>query len=195
MGQRLPDLLPEPFIGNPRSKVLLLNLNPGFAEKDLEDFSDPLLRELLLRCIQEKDSEYPFYYLHPACNVGGATWWLKRLRPLMEALDATTGDRRKRLANCIAVHEYFPYHTKSYNHSQLTSVSLSYQVECIKTALASGSMVIGMRSKALWIKAIPELESSPQVAWCSNPQQPYISQGNLGERFEQLLEVLKPCVL
>mgnify|MGYP006291288499 CR=1 FL=1 len=188
------ELLPEPFIGNPRAKVILLNLNPGFAETDLEDFNAPLLRDLLLRCIREEPTEFPFYYLHPDCSGGGASWWMKRLRTLMNELDAMTGVRRQRLANSIAVHEYFPYHSLKFAHERLRSVSLDYQLDCIRQALSTGSVVVGMRSRRLWSKVLPELEENPQVFWCRNVQQPYITPANLGDGFEKLVEVLRPCV-
>lgn len=34
------ELLPSPFIGNPRASVVLLSLNPGFSERDETDYGD-----------------------------------------------------------------------------------------------------------------------------------------------------------
>lgn len=188
------ELLPQPFIGSPRAPVILLCLNPGYSETDEGDFRQPLLRELLLRCIQEMPTDYPFYYLHPQCVGSGTSWWLKRLRVLIETLDAGEGERRMKLASSICAHEFFPYHSRRFAHGRLRSVSLPYQLICIREAMASGAVIVGMRSKRLWESVLPELKGYSRVFWCSNPQQPYLTPGSLGAGFDVLLEVLGQCV-
>jgi hypothetical protein len=48
-------LIPEPFIGNPRSaKLVLLNLNPGLAEGDAKAHADPGFKAAMLRNLRHE---------------------------------------------------------------------------------------------------------------------------------------------
>lgn len=59
-------LLPEPFIGNPRSaKLVLLNLNPGLAEGDAKAHAHPDFKAAMLSNLRHESQEFAFYPLNP----------------------------------------------------------------------------------------------------------------------------------
>jgi hypothetical protein len=73
------ELLPEPFLGTPNAPVVLLNLNPGYKESDIEFHKDPLFIKLSLGNLNHAPMEYPFYLLDPRiADSSGASWWLTK---------------------------------------------------------------------------------------------------------------------
>src|SRR5438093_567075 len=84
------DLLPEPYIGDPRAAaVVLLNLNPGFAENDYLFYARPEAYAASRLNLVHGATGYPFYFLNPRLrdeiHPSGPEWWSRKLRWLTEA--------------------------------------------------------------------------------------------------------------
>lgn len=103
-------LLPEPFIGNIDSPIILLTKNPGFDKaNDPEWHADERFKELARANLFQEPSEYPFYFLNPTIKESpGAKWHLGKLRMLLEATSII------KVAQNICSIPSFPYHTKQF---------------------------------------------------------------------------------
>jgi hypothetical protein len=89
----------------------------------------------------------------------------------------------------LLVIEWFPYHSKK-SGLPINPVcpSQQYSFELAKEML-EGKIVVGMRSKRHWLKAVPAVQSVP---FLNNPQNPQISVGNMGtELFDRIVEALR----
>lgn len=98
------DVLPEPFVGVATAPVVLLNLNPGFDDRDPEVHVRPEFQAILRNNYAQSSTPYPFYFLDPAFESPGRQWWERKLRWLLEEFEP------KELARSIQCVEYFPYH-------------------------------------------------------------------------------------
>ena len=72
------DLIPEPFVGNPKAPVVLLGLNPGYDDSD-----DEFYRQNEAACrlnLAHAPQQYPFYLLNPDYDRSQYTAvWMKNL--------------------------------------------------------------------------------------------------------------------
>jgi hypothetical protein len=114
------NVLPEPFIGGRTAPVVLLNLNPGFDDRDPEDHAHEDFQALLRANYEHRDSEFPFYSLDPRFENGGRRWWRKKLKPL---IDACGHEQVSRSLLCI---EFFPYHSRRFGNGSLEVPSQQY---------------------------------------------------------------------
>ncbi len=180
-------LLPEPFIGNPKTaQVVLLNLNPGVGARDRQAHRNPVFRRAIIRNLRNEPQEYPFYPLDPKLEkTPCAQWWLNHLRELFEK----AGLDRKRVAHRLCVIEWFPYHSqKAYLPERQICQSQEYTFRLALKALETRKLVVGMRAKRYWIadscfKSVPFLKS---------PQNCCISSGNAGKiLFQQIVDALR----
>lgn len=58
-----PEIVPEPYLGNPKVPVVLLNLNPGFVDTDRTVHLNPRFNAAAVANLQHRHPEYPFYLL------------------------------------------------------------------------------------------------------------------------------------
>lgn len=59
------ELIPEPFLGRPDAPVVLLNLNPGFSERDILSHEDPVFAAAAMATLHQEVQSHPFYLLDP----------------------------------------------------------------------------------------------------------------------------------
>jgi len=178
--------IPEPFIGNPQSaKVVLLSLNPGHSEDDAKAHFDGDFRKAMMHNLRHEAQECPFYGLNPkfAWTAGGI-WWRAHTRRLHDA-----GLPWECISQGLLVIEWFPYHSKTSGlPTKPVCPSQNYSFQLAREMLES-KIVVGMRSKKFWLNAAPTVQNVP---FLKNPQNPYISVGNMGtELFEKIVEALR----
>lgn len=51
-----PELIPEPYIGNLNSEIVLLNLNPGFSKENAMEHETPYFKSILLDNLTDRKS-------------------------------------------------------------------------------------------------------------------------------------------
>jgi hypothetical protein len=70
------NVLPEPYLGNPNSPIILLNQNPGYAEEDIPFYKQKHVLELWRKNILHEPMNYPFWLLDATLDpsVGGTRW-------------------------------------------------------------------------------------------------------------------------
>ena len=70
------EVMPEPFLGNPEAPVVLLNLNPGFATKDIAFHQQATFAELSRDNLLHRGKTFAFYLLNPQLRKApGYEWW------------------------------------------------------------------------------------------------------------------------
>lgn len=176
------ELLPEPFIGDPNAPIILLNLNPGYSEKDIKFHNDPYYIQISRNRLEHKASDYPFYALDPKISESPMyDWWVKKLKPLIDKAGAET------VANKICCIELFPYHSKKYKQLKGNIRSQEYGFHLVRKAIERNALIVIMRAKKRWLKEVPELKDYCEV---KNYLNPVLSRRNLGEEFDKIIEKL-----
>ncbi len=167
--------MPEPFCGNPDSKVYCLNKNPGkpdFCFKDDEAFIKATIKNLQLKsgtCFWAEDIRNKCGKLHD-----GVEWMHKRTKSLKDFLNDYQD---------IFFIEYFPYHsTKGFTFPK-DIPSYSFSDELIKRAIEENKLIIIMREKTNWIKrlkkSIPDIEQYKNLYKLKCPQGGYLTKDNI----------------
>ncbi len=174
-------LLPDPYIGNVNSKILLLALNPGIHEDDYEIHKGPIYRKLHRENINQIDTEYPFYYLNPELNSPGTKWWHSKLKHLIENFGV------RKTAQAVCCLQYVPYHSKKFKKLSKNLPTQEFVKKIIETHIKNNKPIVMMRSKSLWIKLVPELEFYKNIFSLRNPRTPALSPKNVGEENFKLL--------
>ncbi|MCL1967543.1 MAG: hypothetical protein FWF67_06640 [Fibromonadales bacterium] len=170
------ELLPEPFIGNPKAPIYLLNLNPGFSKENVEEHKkNKKLRECIVKNNSHKPQKYPFYWLDPNLKeTGGGKWWRRRLGPLLKKIG-----NDELVSKSIFCVEYFPYHSKEYKKAPLIP-SQKYNENLIINAIKSNKLIIVMRNEEIYseISDYEKHKAKKLVLCCKNRETPWISKGN-----------------
>jgi hypothetical protein len=176
------NLRPEPFLGRPDAPVVLLNLNPGWDEKDAEWHTNQVFAELSRANLMHASSPYPFYLLNPKCQSSpGHCWWTKKLRWLVERVGLQTAASR---LFCV---EYSPYHSKKFG-SVPCLPSQQYGLQLVQAAMKRSAIVVIMRSGKRWLEAVPSLRSYELCFQLSSPQGAFVSPRNCPPgKFEEVV--------
>lgn len=179
-------VLPEPYIGNPNAPVVLLNLNPGYADEDVAYYQTEFVLQLWQKNLFHMPMEYPFYILHPEFDqeLGGTMWWRTKLREMIEICGT------KKVTKNICCIEYFPYHSIRYKPLKAPLESQRYSFDLVKKAIDNQAVIIVMRSEKSWLTAVPELENYMHLYRLNSKQNVAVSRNNCPEGFSKILEVM-----
>ncbi|MCH7764489.1 MAG: hypothetical protein IIB95_12255 [Candidatus Marinimicrobia bacterium] len=179
-------VLPEPYIGNPDAPVILLNLNPGYADEDIEYYQTEFVFRLWRKNLFHQTMEYPFYILHPEFDqdLGGTRWWRLKLRQMIEICGV------KKVANNICCIEYFPYHSMRYKPLKTVLESQEYNFEMVRKILRNQAIIVMMRREKNWVSVIPELINYKHLYRLNSKQNVAVSRNNCPEGFPKILEVM-----
>lgn len=182
-------VLPEPYLGNPNARVVLLNLNPGWnPDTDPVNHARPEFIHRNRQNLLHEPSPYPFYLLDPMLLPHRTCWWDKRLAELIRDTS------RETVAHGVLCVEYFPYHSKRFKKSGILP-SQKYSFDLVLRAIERRALVLLMRSKRLWTAAVPELASYDRFFEANSKQCAYITPNNYvrGTRngYEEAVAALK----
>lgn len=183
------EILPELYTGNPEAPILLLNLNPGFYERNAEfGTGDEFFWATSRGNLNHANKEYPFYLLDPR-NVAspGYYWWSRKLRLPIELYGL------KRVAQAFCVIEYFPYLSEHFGYNALIP-SQRYTFSLVREAMKRQTLIIQMRSQRKWFEAIPELRHYEHYYVLNNPQNPAISERNCPDGFAEVRKILDSLI-
>ncbi|MDB5160129.1 MAG: hypothetical protein JWO99_392 [Candidatus Saccharibacteria bacterium] len=182
------DTLPDPFVGGLDSaEVIFLALNPGFIDSDIElNLKMPEFLEANRTNLNDPYSS-PFYYFSGSFEeTGGHIWWERKLKPLLQA-----GITESVLREKIMLIEYLGYHSKNADKIKGLKVpSQHFSFNLVREAISRQKTIVIMRSKKLWLEAVPELDAYPYMTLNSSLNVT-ISPKNIGEaNFEIILKKL-----
>lgn len=178
------DVLPEPFIGYTTAPVVLLSLNPGFDDPDLQVHARPEFQSLLRSNYSQNRSAFPFYFLHPGFENGGRRWWESKLNPLLKIFE------REQLAQSIFCVEYFPYHSRRFAHAGLEVPSQEFGFGLVRSAIVREAVIVIMRGSNLWKQSIPTLETYRRAFTLNSPQNVVVSPRNR-PGFEEVVSAIR----
>ena len=184
------DVVPEPYIGDPRAPVYLLNLNPGFNEADVEWHGKSEISRILKNNLLHSNIEYPFYPLNPKLgNAPVSGWWLQKLKRLIVS---TSQEKVSRGVFCV---EYHGYHSQKYKAIPKRILeghlpTQQYAAYIVRKAIEEDKYIVLMRSRKEWYSLVPELESYNNFYKIKNPQNPQISVNNL-EKYEHIVKAIE----
>ena len=185
-------LLPEPFIGDPRARVYLLNLNPGYSPED-DDWhrNRGVYRNAIIENLGHKTAEYPFYFLDPSlADAPDSAWWSWRSRWWIRDVGTET------LARNLFCAELFPYHSRRYRRvpKRISPDGLvpssAYVAHLVREAIRTHRPIVAMRRLPGWCDLIPELENYSKLFRLSSPQNVSLSPKNL-EGYDELVAELR----
>lgn len=165
------DCLPDPYSGNPESKVYCLNKNPGKPDScfnDVQSFNDATILNLLL------ESKSCFWAEHIRNKCGkqhdGVNWLAKRTNKLEKILGGHPD---------IFFVEYFPYHsTKGFKFPK-DLPSYKFTDALIEQAMKEGKLIIIMREKKGWLDRIEGLKDYPNLYCLKCAQGGYLTPNNI----------------
>jgi hypothetical protein len=178
------EIMPEPFLGRPESKVVLLNLNPGFSDEEQQYHDlDQYFRNATLDNLAYRPQPYPFYFLDPTVQSPGHVWWRSRLRSLIERFSA------EQLAQDLLCVEYFPYHSRRYDRRVPFVASQEYGFDIVRHAIQRGAVILTMRAAALWLAAVPELAEGNTYRLNSS-QSVYVTMANCPAGYSAIVDAL-----
>lgn len=179
-------LLPDPYIGNTDSKVMLLALNPGLSPDDFDTHADETYKLLHRRNLDQTEEEFPFYYLNPELDCPGSKWWHKKMKWLIEEFDLQT------IAKSFSCMQYMPYHSVAFKKSSVLIPTQLYTKNIVENHIKRNMPIIILRSKKYWCELVPELESYENVFSLRNPRNPTLSPTNIGrDNYEKLLDWIR----
>ena len=180
------DIFPEPYLGTPDAPVVLLCLNPGFKERDIEQHRDAVFGRRSCENLLHAPSPYPFYLLDP--GIVRTHWWDHKLGFLIKHFGQNGPSIVARSVLCV---EYFPYHSKKFKHGKHLLPSQQYSFALLRRAIERQAVILIMRAKKAWCEAVPELENYRHCETASSVQNPAITPQNFPEMFEAAVEAIR----
>lgn len=184
-------LLPEPYIGNPKAPIIVLTKNPGF-DKDSDPYWHTRIdfQKLMRVNLSQEDSDYPFVYFNSALSDSpGTKWHKKSLNRLIRSSSV------EEVANKVCSIPYFPYHTASFSSipkgiTREILPSQSYTQYLVQQAINRGAIIVITLFEKKWKELVEDLRTYPK-AYSLKSQNTMISKGNMeiGE-FSEILSVL-----
>lgn len=168
------DCLPEPYSGNPASRVYCLNQNPGRPDPCFvgeEAFEQAALANLRLQAPS-------CFWLDPIKNRcgkrhDGAIWLEKRTNRLTERI----GCRPE-----LFFVEYFPYHSTRGNFNFPKELpSYDFSDDLIRQAIEAEKLLLIMREEKRWRQRIAQLRTKkePRIYTLRSKQCGYLSPDNI----------------
>lgn len=178
-------LMPEPFIGDLlNAPVVILALNPGVSDGDTKVNFSRAFRQAIRRGIELRPGSRRFYPLEGDPTRPGARWWRRNLKAVIE----TVGQERAR--ERIACLEYFPYHSRGFNHAHLRLPSQEFTFGLLREAIRRRAVIVVTRGYRLWTGVAPDLASYRKLVRTRNPRSASISPKNCGAGFKAVIAAL-----
>ena len=191
-------MMPAHFTGNIlKSKIVLLATNPGYVEREVENFySNPkFIKERILDLSFSRDS----FISDDKERIKESPYWNQKLRWLIEETNF------QNVSKNIALLQFNPYHSikfreiakKYFKNTNSTEYldSQKYGFILLKYCIEQDKLIVILRSKKAWLKAVPELseyEKKGNVITIKNKRQPFISPNNFESKngFNKLVNKL-----
>jgi hypothetical protein len=169
------DDYPEPFLGNPDSKIYILLANPGrnirTESSTIELVKKEGLENIILKNLNHdfKGIDYPFYFLDPKFeNHPGAQWWNKALEKLIK----NDSFKRKKLANEIFEVELYGYHSVGCERRLINNKerlpSSEYSFNLVRKAIKENKIILLARAIGDWFEKVPELKDYDNCYFIAN---------------------------
>ncbi len=154
------DLMPEPYMGNPKANVILLFANPGYGKNERNDYKIPGFQDAIINNLTHSNKEYPYYYLnpgfvHPSSDgkpkyTDGGKWVLARTKKLRKELNID----EKELSKKIFTIQLHPYHSEKFKPVKEKFVGHQYTMylffDAVERAIKGEALIVCARSYSYW---------------------------------------------
>lgn len=190
------DIYPQHFVGDiENASILILSLNPGYNDEYKELYDKNIdYQNTIKNNLELSNSRFHAFDLSTENNLG---YWGEKLKHWI--IDKEFKDRNenennhiidslKKLGNNIALAEFFPYHSVSYDNwfdkiptkvkkdkrdERQYLPTQDFLFNIIRERIKKGDVTIILtRAFKKWYEAIPELENYEQCYEVSNPNNP-----------------------
>lgn len=117
------DVYPQHFVGNiDKAKIIILSLNPGYTTEYYDAYKNSTNKDgtKYEQTIKENlEREQPFFHAFELANESDLGYWGNKMKCWIEDYDKKDNEEiiesLKKITENIALAEYFPYHSISYN--------------------------------------------------------------------------------
>lgn len=117
------DVYPQHFVGNiDKAKIIILSLNPGYTTEYYDAYKNSTNKDgtKYEQTIKENlEMEQPFFHAFELANESDLGYWGNKMKCWVEDYDKKDNEEiiesLKKITENIALAEYFPYHSISYN--------------------------------------------------------------------------------
>ena len=200
------NVYPQHFVGDiDNAKIIILSLNPGYDTKYYNAYKNSINNNGINyeQIIKENlEMKRPFFHAFELANESDLGYWGNKMKCWVEDYDKKDNEEiiesLKKITENIALAEYFPYHSISYNgmYDKLgkgTSQNSNrkrkdylptqkFIFEKIKKRIDDKNdkvIIILTRSFAKWYEAIPELKNYENCFEVNNPNNPSLKPKNI----------------
>ena len=159
------DFIAEPYFGNLNANIVLLAGNPGISQDEQEKElykKDPQFKKDIIKYHKEgcMSIDYPYYYFNDDYDkYPGNKWAKSRLLNLKEESNLDW----KELSKKFLYLQYFPYHSKNFKKTNPTLEVQQTTFDILSNAIEEKKIIILLRSRQLWEKAVPKLIGYPNL--------------------------------
>ena len=163
--------LPEPFSGNPNSKVFCLNKNPGKPDSCFT--GEPAFEAATIRNLQllSPNCFWAENYPNKCGKLHDGVRWLTMRTNTLEKMLGRHPD--------IFFIEYFPYHSTQGFPFPEGLPSYGFSNMLIEQAILQNKLIVIMRERGNWLKRIPSLIGYNNLAYLKAAQGGYLTSPNL----------------
>jgi hypothetical protein len=143
----------------------------------------PLRTRLLANLRRDTREEWRQPHVHLAADLAypGAAWWRSVVGHLTREVVDGVPLTPKRIAGRLFAVQFFPYHSRKFEHGLLRLPSQDFGFALVRLAIARDALVIVARGAKEWQGAVPELARHPSVAHLNAPVNRALTPGNVGE--------------
>ena len=197
---------PQHFVGNiDKAKIIILSLNPGYSTEYYDAYKNRINKNgtKYEQTIKENlEMVRPFFHAFELSNESDLGYWGNKMKCWVEDYDKKDNKKiiesLKKITENIALAEFFPYHSISYNDmydkiGKSTSSNSNRKIkdylptqkflfEKIKKRIDDKNdevIIILTRSFAKWYEAIPELKNYENCFEVNNPNHPSLKPENI----------------
>lgn len=173
------NVYPQHFVGDiDNAKIIILSLNPGYSTEYYDAYKNSTNYEQIIK--KNLEMEWPSFHAFELANESDLGYWGNKMKCWVEGYDKKDNEEiiesLKKITENIALAEFFPYHSKSYNgmYDKLGKSTSSNSNRKIKDYLPTQKflfekikkriddkndevMIILTRSLAKWYEAIEGL--------------------------------------
>lgn len=188
------ELLPEPYLGDPEARVLLLSRNPGFHPDDASAHGQADFRAACRANLAHQAFGRPFYLLDPSFQeTPGGQYWRQKLGYVAERVRRAIGAKEieaawQAVAQGVLCVEYHGYHSPLYRSLGATLPTQRYGFALVAGAVRRGAVVLALRSVRDWIEAVPELQGCEKFFRARSPQNVTVTPRNCPEGWYSVIE-------
>ena len=195
------NVYPQHFVGDiDNAEIIILSLNPGYSTEYYDAYKNGTNYEQIIK--ENLEMKQPFFHAFELANESDLGYWGNKMKCWVEDYDEkdnkTIIESLKKITENIALAEFFPYHSISYNdmYDKLgkgTSPNSNRKIkdylptqkflfEKIKKRIDDKDdrvIIILTRSFAKWYEAVPELKNYENCFEVNNPNNPSLKPENI----------------